>query len=110
MKRIKRWLQNWLGLPQLEALVREASSDALVARQRTKDLVQIGVDVHFKGESSMILVYSRLGGGQIREIPARFDNISDLNRAVKEIEGRYGADPRGTIWDAPPAMRSFIER
>ena len=103
---IKKWLRmrlrSWLGV--------EANQSELRAlRELHKDLVSIGVDVHFK-EQSMILVYTHLGGGQIRHIPGRFDNLSDLRMFVERLRSQFRTDVL-TV-DAPPqsGIREFISR
>lgn len=108
---LKMKLRRWLGVEHdkelatkiLNSQIKETARLAL----RLDDLVSIGVDVHFKGEPHMILIYSRINGGQLREIQASFDNIADLNKAVKEIAARYGA--RQVTVDMPPIRRSFWE-
>lgn len=118
MKRFKSWLkskiQHWLDISDMQISIQhlnrrsnEAVDDINKLDRRTTDLVSIGVDVHFK-EPHMILIYSRLNGGQIREISARFDSLADLTRAVREIEERYGSR-RSTTWDAPIGMMPMID-
>ena len=69
----------------------------------TKNLVSIGVDVHFK-EPHMILIYSRLGGGQLREIRVHFKDLRELEDLVRELKARYATDY--VIIDALPTMGS----
>jgi len=72
----------------------------------TRDLVSIGVDIHFK-EPHMILIYSRLNGGQIQEIKADFKNIQELQQCVKELKQRYNT--KYETWDIPHGTnRRFI--
>ncbi len=84
MNWIKRKLRNWLGIEELD--------------KHYRDLVSIGVDVHFK-KPHMILIYSHLNGGLIKHIDAAFDNLQDLTELVRELEDRYKT--RRTIWDVP---------
>jgi len=93
---MKRWIQKWLGLPSFESRVNQA---IIKMQLQLADLASIGVDVHFKGEPHMILIFSRLNGGQIREIPAHFDNIKDLTDCVQRLKERYGV--RSVTWDLP---------
>lgn len=102
MSWLKRKIREWLGVEdQVERLF---ASDRSLNKQLqwlgelTHDLVSIGVDVHFK-EPHMILIYSRLNGGQIREIRADFRNVQDLNEFVKQLQARFNTD--SVVWDKP---------
>jgi hypothetical protein len=53
-----------------------------------QDIVNLGVDVHFK-TPHMILIYTRLGGGQIREIEAQFEDLKALDEFVRELRTRF---------------------
>ena len=101
MNRFKNWLKaklrHWLEIDELTRGVTKLN-------QVTADLVNIGVDVHFK-EPHMILIYSRLNGGQIREVRADFKNLKDLDRFVKELKSRFNT--RSEIWDAPPSVQEM---
>lgn len=85
MKRLNDWLKmivwRWLGLERLRV-------DITHLFDLNKDLVSIGVDVHFK-TPHMILIYSRLQGGQIREISADFESMQDLSNFVQELKFRF---------------------
>jgi hypothetical protein len=85
---LKKRLRAWLGIDSLESEI--------------KDLVNIGVDVHFT-HPHMILIYSRLKGGQLRHIDAQFNNIAELNAFVTELRRKFNT--RITTWDAPPNLR-----
>ena len=114
---LKIKLRAWLGVSALES--RCMSLDGRINRQGiaiselerlTKDLVSIGVDVHFK-EPHMILIYSRLNGGQIREVPARFEDLRELNIFVREMADRFKT--RSVTWDGGPAgpmIREMLRR
>jgi len=103
------WLRNklrrWLGITHNLELIRcnekaisELSGIVHATDQRTKDLVNIGVDVHFK-EPHMILIYSKLNGGQLRHISVAIDNTKELQQMVQTLKERYGT--RETTWDKP---------
>ena len=98
MKWIKRKISKWVGLDALtsnyDALKRK--HDAL--NNLMTNLVNIGVDVHFK-EPHIILIYSRLKGGQLREISADFKNINELNMFVMELRRRFNTD--SVVYDLP---------
>jgi len=95
---LKRWLQRWLGMDKLAA-----ENARLLALY--KDLVSIGIDVHFK-EPAMILVYSRLNGGQIKEIRADFKNLKELDRFVKQLKHQFNTT--NTTWDTWPGAKELL--
>jgi len=98
MNWIKIWLQKWLGI-----LVVADKLDRLVKLHH--DLVNIGVDVHFK-QPHMILIYSKLNGGQIRHIEADFTNIRELEDFIRELKMRFMTE-KITI-DAPNEFKRKI--
>lgn len=98
MEWIKRRLRKFLGVDQVESRIDEM--EVLY-----ENLVSIGVDVRFNGEQSMILIYSRLKGGQIREIPVRFNNLIELNDLVCRLKREYKTSSE--TWDVPHRIRSF---
>jgi len=91
MNWLKNKLRKWLGVENNESHIRRLEV-------LTRDLVSIGVDVHFK-EPHMILIYSRLNGGQIREIRADFKSVQELQQCVEELKNRYGT--KSVTWDVP---------
>lgn len=101
MKRFKNWLKaklrHWL---EIDELAREVTK----LNQVMADLVNIGVDVHFK-EPHMILIYSRLNGGQIREVRADFKDMRELMEFVREMKARFNT--RSEIWDAPQMVQQM---
>ena len=100
-ERLKKWLQrkllSFLGLYQLRGRVKELE-------RLNKDLVNIGVDVHFK-EPHMILIYTKLGGGQIRHVEASFKSLRELNEFVRELRERYHTN--AVTYDLPRGMRRY---
>jgi hypothetical protein len=94
---IRKKLRTWLGVEHNER--KNNSNEAAI-----RDIVSIGVDVHFKSPH-MILVYSRVGGGQIREIPFKCDNMKELNGVVQELKQRFRTD--FDTWDLPHGMHRF---
>lgn len=115
---LRQGIRNWLGisynreliLKNLEHTKRNAdiahklSKQMNVTDQRTKDLVSIGVDVHFK-EPHMILIYSKLNGGQLRHISVDLKDIRELRDLIANIEYTYGTNK--TTWDTPPQFRGI---
>lgn len=81
MNWIKNKLRKWLGVESQESHIRRLEV-------LTRDLVSIGVDIHFK-EPHMILIYSRLNGGQIREIRADFRDMRELQQFVEGLKVRF---------------------
>jgi len=107
--RLRNKIRKWLGIERNLELIRindEAVRHNMeIVRQHNKllaDLVHIGVDVHFK-KPHMILVYSKLNGGQIRYIDVDFDNMEELNSFVTTLKKRYNTNKE--TWDTPPHMR-----
>jgi hypothetical protein len=107
---MKNWLRKkilrWLGINP-ESITRQLNRiDKRLDRlfRLNKDLVSIGVDVHFKAPH-MILVYSRLNGGQLREIKADFKNFKELNDFVHYLKDRFNTDVE--LVDAPPQLKHF---
>lgn len=85
----KEKLRSWLGIDGLE-------DDFVKLEKLYSDLVSIGVDVHFK-EPHMILIYSKLNGGQIRHIPANFKTMKELQSFVQWLKEKYSTDIE--TWD-----------
>lgn len=105
---IKKIIQHWLDISDMQISIQhlnrrsnEAVDDINKLDRRTTDLVSIGVDVHFK-EPHMILIYSRLNGGQIREISADFRDMRELQQFVEELKNRFNT--RMVTVDRPMGM------
>jgi hypothetical protein len=100
MKKIRNMLRKWLGI--------EENSTAIQINKNTiKDLVSIGVDVHFK-EPHMVLIYSKLKGGQIKHIPVGFENIQDLENLIDMLRCKYKTD--SVVLDVPHGYTGFFHR
>jgi len=91
MKWIKRKLRSWLGIENNQASINDLN-------RLYSALTSIGIDVHFK-EPHMILIFSKLKGGQIRHIDAHFENLSELNHLAKRLKEEYR--PRDIFYDFP---------
>ena len=96
--RFRLWLYCWLNIDYIAKSVRTNEKIVCAVDARTRDLVHIGVDVHFKSPH-MILIYSKLKGGQLRHIDVDLKDMNHLHTAVREIKQRYGT--RKEIWDTP---------
>ena len=92
---IKSWIVKkalvWLGLEENQIQI-----DTLF--DLYKDLVSIGIDVHFN-EPHMILIFSKLKGGQIRHIEADFKDLRDLRDFTQELKRRFNTEK--VLFDAP---------
>lgn len=97
MKWLKNKIQSWLGITENFREIKQLS-------ELYADLTSIGIDVNFK-EPHMILIFSKLNGGQIRHIECHFDNLMQLNKLAKELKQRY--KPKHIYWDAPYNFRGF---
>lgn len=94
MNWLKNKLRNWLGISKNEDIIMQLY-------QLHSDLTTIGVDVHFK-TPHMIIIFSKLKGGQVRHIDAQFDSISELNHLTKQLKEKYR--PKDIIYDLPMGM------
>ena len=102
MKWLGTKLRKWLGIELLLRDVATTHNMVINATSRLDVATTIGVDVHFKSPH-IIIIFSKLNGGQIRHIDAQFNNIKDLQRLVKELEERY--KPGQTVYDMPSSLR-----
>jgi len=103
------WLRNkfrcWLGIERNADIIYSHEKDIAILNGTIKNLVNIGIDVHFKSPH-MILVYSKLNGGQLRHIDADFKDLRELQRFVTELRNRFKTDY--TTWDAPPQLKNIF--
>ena len=99
MRKIKYKIQRWLGIEKLDTKIQRL--DKLY-----QDLASLGVDIHFK-EPHMILIYSRLNGGQIKHIEANFETMKDLMGFVRELQNRFKTER--VFIDAPPQLKSYFK-
>lgn len=94
-RRLRDYLDGLLGVSTRFDVqgerIRELKREVEYLRGLYKNLVSIGVDVHFK-EPHMIIVYSNIAGGQIRHIPVHFRNISELNDFCRRLRETYNTD------------------
>lgn len=101
MKKLKSKLRKWLGIQQNENSIN-------ILNRLYSDLTSIGVDVHFK-TPHMILIFSKLNGGQIRHIEADFSTIQELNDLTRQLEEMYR--PKYRFYDLPAGIdRRIFER
>ncbi len=91
-------LRNWLGIELLKYEVGLQLSEIKELKKLYSNLVSIGVDVHFK-EPHMILIYSKLNGGQLRHIEADFKDLRELQHLVNVLKDKYRA--REATYDTP---------
>ena len=91
MNWVRGKIARWLGIDK-----QRMDIDTLL--NEYNNLVSIGVDVHFKSPH-MILVYSDLGGGQLRHIEASFDNLKELTEFVNSLRLRFKTNR--VIFDSP---------
>lgn len=110
MARFMKWLKDKLGIMALESRLLEENA-SLQRRIHYlegvyKNLASIGVDVHFK-EPHMIVIYSHLGGGQIRHIPAYFNNLTELNEYCRRLRKEFNTER--IIFDLPHGCPKFFD-
>lgn len=83
-----KWLKNRLGITRLELEIKYLRSRIEYLQSIYTNLAHIGVDVHFKSPH-MIIIYSKLNGGQMRHIDASFKTIAELNALVRDLRKKY---------------------
>jgi len=91
MNWLKNKLKSWLGITWTEN-----SIDRL--NDLYKNLVGIGIDAHVKSDS-MIIIFSKLRGGQVRQIEAKFKNLRELDELARTLKTQYYTD---RIWSDIP--------
>jgi hypothetical protein len=125
---IKGWLKEYLGIKRLynssvchgaelvrqEEMIRNLEIEISLLKRKVEslerfyqDVVHIGVDVHFRSPH-MILVYTRLGGGQIREIDADFADLRELNQFCQCLKESFRT--KQSICDLPHGFPRDILR
>jgi hypothetical protein len=95
-RKIKIWIRNkliaLLGIAKIQEDVKELY-------RLNSNLVSIGVDVHFK-EPTTIIIVSKVKGGQVRHIPTGIATMEELNRATRMLRKEYNTNDER--WDRPP--------
>lgn len=112
MNWLKKKIKSWLGITCCEIdlssqkqLIDILSSKVRKLDTRTSDLVKIGVDVEFHGQTT-IVVMSKLKGGQFRIIETEFSNVKELIDFVRNLQERYSINR--PFVDAPYNMKHFF--
>ncbi len=76
--KIKRAVRRWLGLGEMF----------------------MGVDAGMRDQSCIVII-SRLNGGSVRIIDAKFENIRDIERLTKDLQAHYGIPDKQVFKDYP---------
>ena len=92
MNWLRKKLRCWLGI--------ETNIEKLNVLY--SNLTSIGIDVRFKS-LHMILIFSRLKGGQIRQIDADFKDLKELNELAKHLKEKYKT--KDIFYDLPYGYR-----
>ncbi len=103
---IKNKLRKYLGINEVNKKITSLNHRINYLSTQYKDLVSIGIDVHFKSPH-MILIYSKINGGQLKHIDVNFKDLQELLKLVKELKERYNT--KVTTYDVPPSMKYFIK-
>lgn len=98
MNWLHKKLRKWLGVEQNE-------TDIETLNRLYSDLVSIGIDIHFKNPH-MILIFSKINGGQIRHIDADFKDLRELNDFARWLKEKY--QTREICWDAPLDVKKLF--
>lgn len=85
MEWIRKKLLKFLGVPEI-------AHRLSVVEDRIGALSQPGIDLDFK-EQTQVYIVSKIDGGQIRHIPAHFDNRRDLDAFAQEIRQKFQKKP-----------------
>lgn len=110
-KKIRKFFSDLRLVGDIPSMQKDANSlskrvDHLQSRvfeleELTRNLVTIGVDVHFR-EPNMILIFSKINGGQIRHIDATFKDARELRNFVEELKVRFHTT--NVVMDLPAGM------
>lgn len=96
MRKIKHWIRNKLiSLLKIDEIKEEVKE----LNRLYTNLVSIGVDIHFR-EPTTIIIISKLKGGQVRHIPTEITSIRELNNLTAALRHQYRTNR--VIWDKPP--------
>ena len=100
MNKLKKWLQHKLGIAELRGRVnyQQSAIDHLISVLGKESVV--GVDVHFKSPS-LVIVFTRAAGGQIRIFDADIGSLRALKEFADYIEYRYGISKHDMWFDSP---------
>lgn len=100
----KQWFKDWIGITALEECIKDLEGEQH-KNNKLYNLVNLGVDVHFN-EPHMILIYTKLNGGTIHHIPAKFSDMRDLLSYVKHLKESFRTEE--VIYDAPPHIQRWV--
>lgn len=92
---IRKWLCRWLGISDLNWRLSQAETRCLA---QIAQLTSLAADVSVYGESTIIII-SRIGGGRVKIINAKFNGIHELTEFTRMCERNFGC--RTTTIDAP---------
>ncbi len=101
MNKLKKWLQQELGITELKSTIayQQKAIEHLTSVLGGETVV--GVDVHLRSPS-LVIVFTRAAGGQIRIFDADIKSLTDLKELADYIEYRYGVERRNIWFDSPP--------
>jgi len=99
------WIKKKLGITLLEKRCTRLEARVLDLESRIKETTLIGSDLHFEGDS-VIVVASKLNGGQLRFIKAYFRSVRDMELMVGGLEERY--KPTCFVPDVPIHAREIM--
>lgn len=101
---LRRRLRKWLGINEISHTLGRAERVAKGTEQRLNKLCRGGVDVHFKG-NTQILILSSVDGGKYQIYDFYADSASEIFERAAAIMGP--AFPDGVI-DAPGEFRRHV--
>lgn len=106
MKWLKEKLRKWLGVQYNQDQIIYLRGKYNILENRTSDIFEMGIDVHFKSPH-MILIFSRVNGGQIRHIDIDIKDFRELQKITEELKYRYGLREKEPFWDTPPQLSNL---
>jgi hypothetical protein len=100
MNKLKRRVQQKLGITELTLQVARQRETIEHLTSVLGEETVVGVDVHLKSPS-LIIVFTRAAGGQIRLFEANIKSLRDVKEFADYIAYRYGV-PKHEIWSDSP--------
>ena len=99
---MKRWIRNIIGISKLAIRITSCENRL----EAIENLVQVGVDQHFKTPSWMVVCLK----GKNQDIVRFFDlpdtEVAHMYELLKEMERRYRIHP---VWDCSREIKSYFK-
>jgi len=106
MTNFKTLLRKWLGFNDLQSQIQSLKHENLKLKKQLEKHVENAVDLHYKGNTK-IIVTSRLNGGTVYISECQIKDIRDLQNRLVNLFGPIWPDG---IIDAPNGIKRQIQR